>query len=137
MSGTSAADPVSKIRNLGSENVRYTDVLKAKGTDMSNNRLSQKESVRIIVPGVEFWLSVDMTFLQSGYGEVDLPVGKVEMKEAGTVVKEQLQLLSGKCQVFVNAMNDVTYGEKSRNGVVGNLDSELLFKTKSDVERIQ
>ena len=63
MSGTRPADPVSKIRNLGSEKVRYTDVLNANGTNTSNDKLSQKATARTIVCGAEIVLSLDVSFI--------------------------------------------------------------------------
>ena len=41
-SGAIAADAVKRIRNFGSENPRYTQVLKLKGTRTRMERLSQK-----------------------------------------------------------------------------------------------
>lgn len=45
-SGTRPADVVNNAKNLGSENVRYTDVVKTRGTTASAHRLNQKASVR-------------------------------------------------------------------------------------------
>jgi hypothetical protein len=63
MSGISATDPVSKIRNFGSENVRYTGVLKANGTNTSNDRVSQKATVGTIACGAEIAVCLDVSFI--------------------------------------------------------------------------
>ena len=63
MRGSNTADPVNKIRNLGSEKIRYTEVLKANGTNTSNATLSQNATERTRVCGAEIGLRLAVSFI--------------------------------------------------------------------------
>jgi hypothetical protein len=63
MRGASAKEPVRRIRYFGSENVRYTAVLKASGTSTSTNSVSQNEMEQTNESGREVVTCLEAAFI--------------------------------------------------------------------------